>query len=161
MRTQGESSSTAKWHPAVHHNERGSEGGTVHSSSKPPQNVSLGEERGLDDPVGLSISTRLPNIGFPADGEYSCGSVSGLRGTQSPMHGLKCRGYEALWASAAHSLRVACSGGSPTLPCAPPILECDRGRSPRHPCEGELVPDGPRGGRRRASVERKLPRRAR
>jgi hypothetical protein len=34
-------------------------------------------------------SVRLPAVGFLADGEYSCGSVSGLRGTQSPMHGLK------------------------------------------------------------------------
>ena len=106
-------------------------------------------------------STRLPDVGFPADGEYSCGSVSGLRGTQSPMHGLKYRGYEALWASAAHSLRVARSSGSPTLPCDPPFLECDRGRSPRHPCEGGLDPDRQRGKRGRASVERKLPRRAR
>jgi hypothetical protein len=106
-------------------------------------------------------STRLPDVGFLADGEYSCASVSGLRGTQSRVHGLKCRGYEALWASAAHSPRVARSGGSPTLPCAPPFLECDRGRSPRHPCEGGLDPDGPRGERGRASVQRKLPRRAR
>ena len=92
-------------------------------------------------------STRLPDVGFPADGEYSCGSVSGLRGAQRPMHGLKCRGYEAHWASAAHSPRVARSGGSPTLPCAPPILEWDRGRSPRHLWEGGLVPDGPMGER--------------
>jgi hypothetical protein len=81
-------------------------------------------------------SARLPDVGFLADGEYSCGSVSGLRGTQSPMHGLKCRDYEAHWASAAHPPRVARSDGSPTLPCAPPILECDRGRSPRHLWEG-------------------------
>jgi hypothetical protein len=106
-------------------------------------------------------STRLPDVGFLADGEYSCASVSGLRGTQSRVHGLKCRGYEALWASAAHSPRVARSGGSPTLPCAAPFLERDRGRSPRHPCEGGLDPDGPRGERGRASVQRKLPRRAR
>src|ERR671910_788225 len=106
-------------------------------------------------------STRLPDVGFLADGEYSCGSVSGLRGTQGRVHGLKYRGYEALWASAAHSPRLARSGGSHTFPCAPPILECDRGRSPRHPCEGGLGPDGPRGERRRASVQRKLPRRTR
>jgi hypothetical protein len=36
-------------------------------------------------------STRLPDVGFLADGEYSCASVSGLRGTQSRVHGLKCR----------------------------------------------------------------------
>src|ERR687897_3186445 len=68
-------------------------------------------------------STRLPDVGFPADGEYSCGSVSGLRGTQGRVHGLKCRGYEALWASAAHSPRLAGSGGSPTLPCPHTIFE--------------------------------------
>ena len=59
-------------------------------------------------------SSRIPDVGFLADGEYSCWSVSELRGTQSRVHGLKCRGYEALWAQAAHSPRVAGSGGSPT-----------------------------------------------
>src|SRR5215211_3402043 len=78
-----------------------------------------------------------------------------------PCAWFKMQGYEALWASAAHSPRLATSGGSPTLPCAAPILECDRGRSLRHPCEGGLVPDGPRGERGRASVERNHPCRVR
>ena len=106
-------------------------------------------------------SIRLPEVAFLADREYSCGLVSGLRGAQGRVHGLKCRGYEALWASATHSPRVAFSGGSPTLPCASPILECDRSRSPRYPCESGLVPDRQRGKRGRATVERKLPRLAR